>query len=66
MTDSSEARAQAQAQVAVDAIIARTGLPVTPEDYARLLSLYPAFQSQAAALRLPELPDLEPAHIYHA
>ena len=53
-------------KLAVDAVLARAGLSVTPEDYARLLGLYPALQSQAATLRLPELRDLEPAVIYPA
>ena len=60
MTSTSESEIKA----AVDAVLARAGLPVTPEDYVRLLGLYPALQAQAAALRLPELRDLEPAVIY--
>jgi hypothetical protein len=56
----------AQVKEAVDAILARTALPVTPEDYVRLLGLYPALLKQAADLRLPELRDLEPAVIYHS
>jgi len=56
----------ADTKAAVDAILARAALPVTPEDYVRLLSLYPALQAQAAALRVPELRDLEPAVIYPA
>jgi hypothetical protein len=62
MTSTSESEIKA----AVDAVLARAGLPVTPEDYVRLLGLYPALQAQAAALRLPELRDLEPAVIYPA
>jgi hypothetical protein len=62
VTDSS----QAEAKAAVDAVLARAGLPVTPEDYVRLLALYPALRTQAAALRIPELGPLEPAVIYPA
>ena len=56
----------AQAKIAVDAVLARAGLRVTPEDYERLIGLYPILRAQCAALRLPELRDLEPALIYPA
>ena len=56
----------AQANIAVDAVLARAGLRVTPEDYERLVGLYPTLRAQCAALRLPELRDLEPAVIYPA
>jgi len=56
----------AQTKVAVDAVLARAGLNVTPEDYERLLGLYPALRTQAADLRIPELRGLEPAVIYPA
>lgn len=56
----------AQIKVAVDAALAKAGLPVSPEDYERLLSLYPHLQAQCVALRLPELRDREPAVIYPA
>jgi hypothetical protein len=62
MTGSTESEAKA----AVNAILARAGLSVTPEDHARLLALYPALRTQAADLRIPELRDLEPAVIYPA
>ena len=56
----------AQMKLAVDAVLARAALPVNPEDYARLLDLYPTLEAQRAALRIPELPALEPAVIYPA
>jgi hypothetical protein len=56
----------AQTRSAVDAVLARAGLRVTPADYERLLGLYPALRGQVAALRIAELPDLEPAVIYPA
>jgi hypothetical protein len=56
----------AQTKAAVDAILARARLPVTAEDYDRLLGLYPTLEAQSAALRIPELRPLEPAVIYLA
>lgn len=56
----------AQIKLAVDAVLSRSGLSVTPEDYERLLGLYPALRAQAAALRIAQLPDCEPAIIYPA
>jgi hypothetical protein len=58
--------AESDIKAAVDAVLARTGLSVTPEDYLRLLTLYPALQAQTASLRIPELHNLEPAVIYPA
>jgi hypothetical protein len=54
----------AQIKLAVDAILARTRLPVTPDDYERLLGLYPILQTQCANLRVAGLRNLEPAIIY--
>jgi hypothetical protein len=56
----------AQTKSALDAVLARAGLGVTPADYERLLMLYPALRTQAADLRIPELSNLEPAVIYPA
>jgi hypothetical protein len=53
-----------QIKLAVDAVLAKAHLPVTPEDYERLLDLYPTLQTQCAALRIAELRTLEPAVIY--
>ncbi len=60
------AASEPDVSAAVDAILSRAGLSVTPEDYARLIALYPALRAQAAALRIPELRDLDPAVIYPA
>ena len=57
MTDSS-------AQQAVDSILACAGLTVTDEEYARLLRIYPEWQSQLAELRVPEARYREPAIVY--
>ena len=56
----------AQIKIAVDAILTRARLQVTPDEYERLLSLYPIFQAQSTGLRLAELHDREPAVIYPA
>jgi hypothetical protein len=56
----------AQVKLAVDAVLARTRLPVTPDDYERLLGLYPILQTQCLNLRLAGLRDLAPAIIYPA
>lgn len=56
----------AQIKTALDAILARAQLPVTPEEYARLLRLYPSFQAQCASLRTVDLRAREPAVIYPA
>ena len=55
-----------QTRTALDAILARARLQVSPSDYDRLLGLYPLLQAQTASLRIPELPDLEPALIFPA
>jgi hypothetical protein len=56
----------AQIKVAVDTVLDRTRMQVPPDEYARLLDLYPQLLAQAAELRLPELRNREPAIIYPA
>lgn len=51
---------------AVDQVLARAGLPVTPEEYERLLRIYPILQGQLEELRLPEVRYGEPAVIFRA
>jgi hypothetical protein len=55
-----------QIKQAVDAILAAARLPLTGEDYERLLRNYPLVQSQLAALRFPEMRYSEPAVIFQA
>ena len=50
----------------VDLVLARAGLPVTPEERERLIRLYPMIQEWTSALRLPETRYAEPALIYPA
>jgi hypothetical protein len=50
----------------VDLVLARTGLPVTPEERERLIRIYPLVQEWTSALRLPETRYAEPALIYPA
>ncbi len=50
----------------VDLVLARTGLPVTPEERERLIRVYPMIAEWTGALRLPETRDAEPALIYPA
>ena len=50
----------------VDLVLARTGLPVTPEERERLIRLYPMIVEWTDALRLPETRYAEPALIYPA
>ena len=52
---------QEQIKHAVDAAVAAAGLPLTAEDYERLLGNYPIIQSQLATLRIPEARYAEPA-----
>jgi hypothetical protein len=54
------------AESQVDLVLARTGLPVTPEERERLIRLYPLIQEWTSALRLPETRYAEPALIYPA
>jgi hypothetical protein len=50
----------------VDAVLARTGMKVTPEERARLIRLMPSLAAWTAAVRLPETRYAEPALIYPA
>jgi hypothetical protein len=59
-TNTTEAAAQ------VDLVLARTGLPVTPEERERLIRLYPTLAEWTGAVRLPETRYAEPAVIYPA
>ena len=63
-TKTSDTTSAATAQV--DAVLARTGLPVTPDERERLIRLYPLIQEWTAALRLSETRYAEPAVIYPA
>jgi hypothetical protein len=60
----SETTSDATAQV--DAVLARTGLPVTPEERERLIRVYPLVQEWTSAVRLPETRYAEPALVYPA
>jgi hypothetical protein len=60
MSDTTDATAQ------VDLVLARTGLPVTPEERERLIRIYPIIEEWTSALRLPETRYAEPALIYPA
>jgi hypothetical protein len=53
-----------QIKQAVDAVLAAARLPLTGEDYERLLRNYPTIQAQLAELRLPEARYAEPADIF--
>jgi hypothetical protein len=53
-------------QVAVDIILGLQKLPMTEEEYAALLALYPHLRERTAALRIPEVRYGEPALIYSA
>ena len=55
-----------QTRAAVDAILARAGLPTTPQEYERLVTIYPAIEAQLAEMRLPEVRNREPAMVYSA
>jgi hypothetical protein len=50
----------------VDRILARAGLPVTEEERARLIRLYPMVSEWTEAVRLVETRYAEPALIYPA
>jgi hypothetical protein len=60
----SDTTSDAAAQV--DAVLARTGMPVTPEERERLIRIYPMIEEWTAAVRLPETRYAEPALIYPA
>ncbi|HLZ29678.1 MAG TPA: hypothetical protein VKV73_20355 [Chloroflexota bacterium] len=53
-----------QIKHAVDAVVAAARLPLTGEDYERLLRTYPMVQAQMATLRFPEARYGEPASIF--
>jgi hypothetical protein len=53
-----------QIKQAVDAVLAAARLPLTGEDYERLLGNYPIIQAQLATLRFPEVRSREPAIIF--
>ena len=53
-----------QIKQAVDAVLSAARLPLTGEDYERLLRNYPTIQAQLAELRFPEARYLEPAIIF--
>ena len=53
-------------KVAVDTILGHFQLPVTEEEYERLLREYPFIRQRAAALRIPEVRYGEPAMTYPA
>jgi hypothetical protein len=57
---------QAHVKTAVDAVLAAARLPLTDEEYARILKNYPFYQSLRAELRIPEARYLSPADIYPA
>jgi len=50
----------------VDQVLARAGLPVTPEERERLIRVYPMIDEWTSGLRLPETRYAEPAIIYPA
>jgi hypothetical protein len=60
MSDTTDATAQ------VDLVLARTGLPVTPEERERLIRIYPMIEEWTSAVRLPDTRYAEPALIYPA
>lgn len=60
--DISEADATAQ----VDRVLARTGLPVSPDERERLIRLYPVIQEWLDGVRIAETRYAEPAIIYPA
>jgi hypothetical protein len=60
----SETPADVAAQV--DTVLARAGLPVTPEERERLIRVYPMIEEWTSGLRLPETRYAEPAVIYPA
>ena len=50
----------------VDGVLARTGLPVSPDERERLIRLYPLIEEWLAGVRLAETRYAEPAVIYPA
>jgi len=55
-----------QIKQAVDAVLAAARLPLTGEDYERLLGNYPLIRAQLATLRFPEMRYREPAMVFPA
>ena len=53
-----------QIKQVVDSVLAAARLPLTGEDYERLLRNYPLIREQLATLRLPEARYGEPAVVY--
>ena len=53
-----------QIKQAVDAVLASARLPLTGEDYERLLGNYPTIQAQLATLRFPEVRYAEPEMVF--
>jgi hypothetical protein len=53
-----------QIKQAVDAVLAAARLPLTGEDYERLLANYPIIQSQLATLRIPAVRHTEPSLMF--
>ena len=53
-----------QIKQAIDAVLAAARLPLTGEDYERLLGNYPIIQAQVATLRFPEVRYTEPAMVF--
>lgn len=50
----------------VDLVLAKTGMPVTPEERERLIRIYPMIAEWTTGLRLVETRYAEPALIYPA
>ena len=50
----------------VDLVLAKSGMPVTPEERERLIRVYPMLAEWTSAVRLPETRYAEPALIYPA
>lgn len=53
-----------QIKQAVEAVLSAARMPLTGEDYERLLRNYPTIQAQLAELRFPESRYAEPAVIF--
>ena len=54
------------ARAAVDAIVARDRLQLSPDDYERLVKSYDELQDELALLRPDGIRDVEPAVVYTA
>jgi hypothetical protein len=53
-------------KAAVDQMLGLAQLPITTDEYERLVRWYPFVQEQTAALRIPEVRYGEPADVYPA